>query len=383
MHKNLQNRPKLLIVSDTAMKRTNKNKVEAFEPVVREIENFHYLFEKITWIGYDYSDDPSRKNMRSAKGTEIEYIILSRTGGRTFLKKLEIIYKLIPYFLIVKKQIKENDVIHTRAPSMPAFLAIFISFFDRKRNYWHKYAGSWIDTNAPVFYKLQRYLLEKAKHTHVTINGKWPNQKKHLLTFENPCLSEKEYMEAKKSVIEKNFNSKLNFCFIGNLNDDKGVSRIIQAFKQIRTDKIGKIHFIGDGANRQQYEMMAKELPVIFHGFLLRSKMAEILKQVHFLLLPSKSEGFPKVVAEAASYGIIPIVSAVSSLPQYIDDGRNGFLIECVTTESLIKTLLNILILDSAELQDISENSLLLPKKFTYEYYNKRIENDILGYQDV
>lgn len=378
MQIDLQNRSQLLIVSDTAMRMRNDNTIEAFEPVVREIENIHFLFDKITWIGYDYSADKSRKNMRAAKGVRIEYIILPRTGGTTFLKKIQIIYKLIPYFFIILREIKKHNVIHTRAPSMPAFLAIIISFFDKKRNYWHKYAGNWPDSNAPVFYRFQRFLLKKAKNTHVAINGKWSNQQEHILTFENPCMTNYEYKEARRSASSRSYDGKLNFCFIGNLNEAKGVGRIIEAFSQIDNDKIGEIHFIGDGSQREEYESLAKELPVQFHGFLLRDQMMPILEQMHFLLLPSASEGFPKVVAEAASYGIIPIVSSVSSLPQYISSGENGFLIKEVNADSLKKVLNMVLDIGEKKLIDISEKSVELPIKFTYEYYNERIKKDIL-----
>ena len=65
MHKHISKSSKLLIVSDTAMRVNETGVIEAFEPVVREIENFEHLFEQITWIGYDYSNDLNRKNMRS------------------------------------------------------------------------------------------------------------------------------------------------------------------------------------------------------------------------------------------------------------------------------------------------------------------------------
>ena len=63
MSENISKRPKLLIVSDTAM-RLDNNVFKAFEPVVREIDNFRDLFESITWIGYDFTLDESRRSMR-------------------------------------------------------------------------------------------------------------------------------------------------------------------------------------------------------------------------------------------------------------------------------------------------------------------------------
>jgi len=368
----------LLIVSDTAMTYDQNNNVIAFEPVIREIEGFAHLFNKITWIGYNKSDEKHIKQMRKIQNVNIEYILLQKTGGRTFMDKLEILTKMVPYFFLIYKQINIHEVVHTRAPSMPAFLAIIISFFDRKRVYWHKYAGDWETKNAPLFYKLQRYLLKKATNTHVTINGNWEGQEAHILSFENPCLTEDEYKMSKAFVQKRSFDGAYNFCFIGNLNDAKGVGRIIEAFKKLNNNRIGTIHFIGDGPKRKDYERQSRSLPVKFHGYLLREQIQELLPAMHFLLLPSASEGFPKVVAEASSFGVIPIVSSVSSLPQYIQDEENGFLIKEVSSESLVLTIQKVLDLDKSTLKSISEQSAELPKKFTYTYYNDRIRNEIL-----
>ncbi len=52
MSENISKRPDLLIVSDTAVYIMTHGEYLAFEPVVREIENFAHLFENITWIAF-------------------------------------------------------------------------------------------------------------------------------------------------------------------------------------------------------------------------------------------------------------------------------------------------------------------------------------------
>jgi glycosyltransferase involved in cell wall biosynthesis len=93
--------------------------------------------------------------------------------------------------------------------------------------------------------------------------------------------------------------------------------------------------------------------------------------------LPSDSEGFPKVVAEAAAYGCIPIVSAVSSIPQYVNSD-NGFLLHDISSAELKSILHEIFeVNSSAELKKLSINIISLAKKFTFEYYNQRVLSDI------
>ena len=73
---------------------------------------------------------------------------------------------------------------------------------------------------------------------------------------------------------------------------------------------------------------MAKDIDVdiLFHGFVNRKRLFNIFSKSHFIVLPSQSEGFPKVIAEASNFGCIPIVSNVGSISQYIKDQENGFL---------------------------------------------------------
>ena len=52
------------------------------------------------------------------------------------------------------------------------------------------------------------------------------------------------------------------------------------------------------------------------------------LQQAHFLLLLSKSEGWPKVVAEAMFWGCLPIVTKISCVPYMLASGKRGILVE-------------------------------------------------------
>ena len=94
MHKHLSKRPNLLIVSDTPMRMANNAKYEAYEPVVREIENMEHIFADITWIGYNYNNDLSRSNLRKINSNKVNYIFLERTGGSRISDKLNILLKI-------------------------------------------------------------------------------------------------------------------------------------------------------------------------------------------------------------------------------------------------------------------------------------------------
>jgi glycosyltransferase involved in cell wall biosynthesis len=160
----------------------------------------------------------------------------------------------------------------------------------------------------------------------VTINGKWPKQKSHLISSENPCLEEADL--ANGLLHQKNFNSPAyTICYIGALNDDKGIPEIVECLNNPKVRHFIKhFYIVGDGPKREAYQKQIHDLTdVHFLGFKDKKGVHETLQQSHFILLPSKSEGFPKVIAEATCYGCIPIVSDVSCIGQYINHS-NGYL---------------------------------------------------------
>ena len=55
-----------------------------------------------------------------------------------------------------------------------------------------------------------------------------------------------------------------------------------------------------------------------------RTQVADYYAAAHFILLPSRSEGWPKVLSEAMAYGVVPVAAAVSSIPQILGETRAG-----------------------------------------------------------
>lgn len=382
MPEDISKRPDLLIVSDTAVYVDSMGEYLGFEPVVREIEHFASLFGKITWIAYKYHLSTEIKNIKAVKGINIKHILFPAVGGRGLIQRLRIIWTYTRLVFVIPGHIIKNDIVHTRGPSHPALVTIFYSIvFFRHKIFWHKYAGNWVRKKDPVTYRINKYLLKKAKRTKVIINGKWPDQPDHILSFENPCLTEQERIDGGIVLKLKSYDGKLDFVFVGQLVDTKGVLRIIEVFKLLQNEsRIGSIHFIGDGEKRKEYEELARQnnLNCLFHGFLPKTDVNKILAKVHVLILPSDSEGFPKVVAEGANYGCIPIVSDISCLSQYVINNVNGFLMPSLDTEGLLYSVQRLILLSGDEIKQMAEAAYGTSEHFTYDYYNLRITKEIL-----
>ena len=380
MPENISKRPDLLIVSDTAVYKNPEGSIVAFEPVVREIEHFAHLFGSITWIVFQYPYKTAKGNFREVNGVNIKYVLLSAIGGRGLFKRLRIVSAYFRLFVCIPQNIKRADVIHTRGPSHPALVAILCSIIgNKKKIFWHKYAGNWIRKDDPFSYKINKYLLRNARRSKVTINGKWPDQAEHVISFENPCLTELERIGGQQVIRTKKFEGNLDFVFVGALTENKGVGRIIETFKSLKGEtNIGMLHLVGDGTERNHYERITRDAGIncMFYGSLPKSDVIKVLSKCHVLLLPSDSEGFPKVVAEGANYGCIPVVSDVSCLGQYIENQRNGYIIG--NGKGLKEIIIEIIGTDSRTLAKIADEAFRMGSKFTYTKYIQRLDNEIL-----
>jgi len=372
----------LLIVSDTAMYPTGKG-IAVFEPTLREIEHLSALFRSVHWIGSDFGPQKPR-NARISCRSNLVFSPLRRRGGPGFLNKLKNLLAIPGLVFQLWKPMRGARMIHTRGPALAAWVAVCLSFLlRRKRVFWHKYAGNWVQSNPPMGYRLQRGTLRLARHSWVTVNGRWANQPRHILGFENPCINQNELDDALSSALAKKFDGKLRLLFAGRLEQAKGVDLILAALASMPDlEWLDCLVLAGDGPSRPEYERLAAKIcaRIEFPGFLGRDELNRHYAQSHIFLLPSKAEGFPKVLAEAAAYGCVPIASSVSAIAQYLVDGKNAWTLDPdqVSAEKLAACLQEAA-RDRMRLQSMSSWVTRIAQEHTYEQFSKRISQIFLG----
>jgi len=371
----------LLIISHTEHHIDRNGEIVGWGPTIREVNYLATQFDEI------YHCAPLHKGIAPPSSityasSNIHFVALKPSGGIGVVDKLSVIWRAPHNIKVVRDTLKRVDVFQLRVPTgIGVYMIPYLNLFVKK-NGWFKYAGNWAEEDPPMGYAIQRYLLKKQKKRKVTINGRWPDQPGNCITFENPCLTNEELIVGKEIIEKKDYTGKLNFCFVGRLESAKGVGRILNTFKNIDVNKrIGVIHFIGDGNEKDSFIRLSKDIPVktIYHGFLDRDRVAEIMKECHVFLLPSTaSEGFPKVIAEAANYGCIPVVSNVSSIAQYVKDGENGYVVDIRgdMEKELENKILNLF--ENTDIKTMVMNASGLSKLFTFEHYTNRVLNEIL-----
>lgn len=118
--------------------------------------------------------------------------------------------------------------------------------------------------------------------------------------------------------------------YVGRLDFvQKRVYRVIDTWNYLEDQfPDWKLTIVGDGEDRKNLENHVKCLGlkrVFFEGF---QKPIEYYKRASILLLTSDFEGFPLVLAECMSFGVIPAVyNSYSAVVDIIDDGKDGIVI--------------------------------------------------------
>jgi glycosyltransferase involved in cell wall biosynthesis len=114
--------------------------------------------------------------------------------------------------------------------------------------------------------------------------------------------------------------------YVGRLSAEKGLQTLLDAWKALPD-----IHLkiVGDGPMRAQLETQARSdgANVEFTGRLERSRVAEVVGEASFAIVPSQwFEGFPMVVVEAFACGTPVIASRLGSLAEIVREGITGRL---------------------------------------------------------
>jgi glycosyltransferase involved in cell wall biosynthesis len=321
---------KLLIISNMSHY-LHHGQIVGWGPTVEEINHLSRLFRETRHIACLHAG-PAPLSALPYASPGIHLIPVAPAGGKTWPDKFGILLQTPQYLKKIIEGLLWADMVHLRCPANICLLGIILlAVRTRPNRRWVKFAGNWRPGGPePWSSTFQRWWLEKGLHQGlVTINGRWPNQPKHIFSFLNPCLTEKEAKEGRNIGEGKELKRPVNFLFVGRIEAAKGVGRLLQVAEELKKRGLRFVlHLVGDGPERPTYERWCREHGldswVSFRGWLPRPALADYYARAHFLLLPSASEGWPKVLSEAMAYGVVPLAGAVSSIPQVLADTGAG-----------------------------------------------------------
>jgi glycosyltransferase involved in cell wall biosynthesis len=159
--------------------------------------------------------------------------------------------------------------------------------------------------------------------------------------------------------------------FVGRLLTSKGLVYLLKSMPIVlqHANNI-KLVMVGDGADRSLLEQMALELGlqnnIIFTGMVPNEAVPGYLAAADIFVFPSLSEGFGIVVVEAMASGLPLVSTNVHGLPEIIENGQNGLLVEPRSPEQIAEKVL--LLVESDDLRKtMAENNKAGARRYSWE----------------
>jgi glycosyltransferase involved in cell wall biosynthesis len=112
--------------------------------------------------------------------------------------------------------------------------------------------------------------------------------------------------------------------FVGRLTPEKGISTLLDAWRQVGTGL--PLQIAGDGPMAGEVDKAAAEMDsVTWLKWLPRAEILDRMKNASMLILPSTwYEGFPMIIAEAFAVGLPVIASNLGSMASVVRHQRTG-----------------------------------------------------------
>jgi len=127
--------------------------------------------------------------------------------------------------------------------------------------------------------------------------------------------------------------------FAGSVRKEKGVHKIIEAVDQLDLENV-ELCIVGDGEDKEALQDRSGS-NVTFTGFIPHEYSLERIKRSDVLLLPSESEGRPRVILEAFELGTPVIATPVGDITDMIEDYETGVLVS-QSVDDITKAILKL-----------------------------------------
>lgn len=134
--------------------------------------------------------------------------------------------------------------------------------------------------------------------------------------------------------------------FVGRLVEHKNLPRLLQAFAQVVKQRPRtRLLLAGSGPLHDALAAQIGQLGLQDHALLLgeQSEVPALMEAADLVVLPSLREGLSNVVLEAMALGRAVLSTPVGGIPQAIDNGRHGVLVEPTDTDALARVLLTLI----------------------------------------
>lgn len=269
----------------------------------------------------DKNVDKDKKGLKEYKGIKLITIPTINKKGIDAL--------LYSFFATIKALFGKYDVIHYHAEGPCAMLWIphlfgiktvaTIHGLDWQRSKWGGFATKYIKFGEKIAAKYADEIIVLSKGVQKYFKDTYNRETNFIPNGVNkPEIKEANLIKEKWGLEKDNY-----VLFLARIVPEKGLHYLIEAYKQIHTDK--KLVIAGGASHTNDYLEQIKEKVkddnrIIMTGFVQGEEWEELYSNCYLYCLPSDVEGMPISLLEAMSYGCNCLVSDIEENIQVTEE---------------------------------------------------------------
>lgn len=233
------------------------------------------------------------------------------------------------FFAAVRAAFGPYDVVHFHAEGPCAMLWLPKLFgkrcvatvhgLDHQRAKWGRLAKAYIMLGEKCAVKFADEIIVLSKGVQNYFMETYGRETKFIPNGVNrPVIRESEIIKAQFGLERDSY-----MLFLGRLVPEKGLRYLIEAFKNVHTEK--KLVIAGgssdtDGFAAELKELAAGDERILFTGFVQGRMLDELYSNAYIYTLPSDLEGMPLSLLEAMSYGNCCLTSDIAECAEVVED---------------------------------------------------------------
>lgn len=141
----------------------------------------------------------------------------------------------------------------------------------------------------------------------------------------------------------KDDSTPLTLGYLGRIAKTKGMDYLLQACSMLKERNIPfYMKLAGAEEIEGQYlplfgKMLGNQF--LYSGVVCGDNKNAFLQSLDVLVMPTFFEGLPMSLLECMSYGVVPVITPVGSIPTVVTDQQNGYFIKVKDIESIVDAI--------------------------------------------
>lgn len=279
----------------------------------------------------DKNADIQNNKLKEYKGVKIKTILTINKKGIDAL--------IYSFFASIIASFKKYDCIHYHAEGSCGMLwiphlfkkriVVTIHGLDWQRakwdgSLWGKMGNKYIKFGEKMAVKYADEIIVLSKEVQKYFKKEYNRDTVYIPNgVERPVYREPKEIKEKYDLEKDNY-----ILFLARIVPEKGLDYLIDAYKQINTDK--KLVIAGGASHTNEYyqkivEKVKSNENIIMTGFVQGEILEELFSNCYLYCLPSDVEGMPISLLEAMSYGKNCLISDIEENKEVVEDMATTF----------------------------------------------------------